>query len=468
MDKQLLRNLPKMDLLLAHPALGEDTGLPYYARKEGARAALEGARQAILDGTMTTLPTLDTLAADAARRAALTCRSHLRRVINATGVVLHTNLGRSPLGDAAARAVYEAARGYSNLEYDLETGRRGSRFSHVDELICSLTGAQAALAVNNNAAAVFLMLSALAAGKGVAISRGELVEIGGSFRVPEIMARSGARLIEVGTTNKTHLDDYRRAIDEQGAEILLKVHTSNFKLVGFTEEVPLEELTALGREKGVPVFHDLGSGALFSNPALGVPEGPTVEDSVKAGADVICFSGDKLLGGPQAGIAIGRAEYIQAMKKNQFARVVRIDKLTLAALEATLGLYRDPALAAAQIPTLAMLGAGQGELEDRARAAAARLEAALGPSCAISLSPDVGEVGGGSLPGVPLPTYVVELAPAHMGVDALEQALRGWETPIIGRIRRDRYVLDPRTLTQEDWDEIVRALTAILTPGEEN
>ena len=465
MDKQLLQALPKMDVLLAHPALEQAGDLPYHALKEGARAALDAVRRAILEGQLTTPPQADDIARDAVARARLACRSHLRRVINATGVVLHTNLGRAPLGETAAKAVYDAARGYSNLEYDLESGHRGSRFSHVDSLICALTGAQAALAVNNNASAVFLMLSALAAGKGVAISRGELVEIGGSFRVPEIMARSGARLIEVGTTNKTHLSDYRRAIEEQGAEILLKVHTSNFKLVGFTEEVPLEELTALGREKRIPVFHDLGSGALFSDATLGVPQGPTVEDSVKAGCDVICFSGDKLLGGPQAGIAIGKAEYIQAMKKNQFARVVRIDKLTLAALEATLRLYQDPALAASHIPTLSMLGAGQAELKARAQAQTARLSELLGKACALDIAPDNGEVGGGSLPGVPLPTWVVELAPAAMGVDALEQALRGWETPIIGRIRKDRYVLDPRTLTDEEWDEIARALTTILTPS---
>ena len=312
MDKHLFQQLPKMDVLLAHPVLltAQEEGVPYYALKEAARAQLDRLRRGILDGSVEALPGLDALAVQTVEQARRACRPHLRAVINATGVVLHTNLGRAPLGEAAARAVYEAARGYSNLEYDLEEGRRGSRFSHVDGLLCSLTGAEAALAVNNNAAAVFLMLSALAAGKKVAISRGELVEIGGSFRVPEIMARSGAQLIEVGTTNKTHLSDYRRAVEEQGAEILLKVHTSNFQLIGFTEEVSLEDLVSLGREKGIPVFHDLGSGALFDDPALGVPAGPTVEESVKAGADVVCFSGDKLLGGPQAGIALGKKAYI--------------------------------------------------------------------------------------------------------------------------------------------------------------
>ena len=463
MDKALLQQLPKMDVLLTYPALVEaQSELPYHALKEAARAQLDGLRRGILDGSITALPDTAVLAQAAITQARAACRPHLRRVINATGVVLHTNLGRAPLGEEAAKAVYEAARGYSNLEYNLDEGRRGSRFSHVDKLICSLTGAEGALAVNNNAAAVFLLLSALAAGKKVAISRGELVEIGGSFRVPEIMARSGAHLIEVGTTNKTHLSDYRRAIEEQGAEILLKVHTSNFKLIGFTEEVSVEDLVALGKEHGVPVFHDLGSGALFTDSALGVPDGPTVEDSLKAGADVVCFSGDKLLGGPQAGIAIGKKEYIEAMKKNQFARVVRIDKLTLAALEATLRFYEDHALAARRIPTLSMLGATREELRVRAEAFAAALAEKLGTRCTVTTAPDTGEVGGGSLPGVPLPTWVVELAPVNCSLDALEKALRAWETPIVGRIRHEKYVLDPRTLTHEDGEEIVRALDAIL------
>ncbi len=464
MDKNLFQQLPKMDVLLAHPAFvaAQDEGMPYHALKEAARAVLDELRQGILDGAVTALPGLEELAGRALARAREACRPHLRAVINATGVVLHTNLGRAPLGEAAALAVYEAARGYSNLEYDLEQGRRGSRFSHVDQLLCSLTGAEAALAVNNNAAAVFLMLSALAAGKKVAISRGELVEIGGSFRVPEIMARSGAELIEVGTTNKTHLSDYRRAVEEQGAEILLKVHTSNFQLIGFTEEVSLEDLVALGREKGIPVFHDLGSGALFNDPALGVPAGPTVEESVKAGADVVCFSGDKLLGGPQAGIALGKKAYIQAMKKDQFARVVRIDKLTLSALETTLRFYQDHALAAKSIPVLSMLGASQETLKARALEQAQRLKERLGNRCAVTTGPDVGEVGGGSLPGVPLPTWVVELQPTNLSVSALEAALRRWETPIVGRVSHDRYLLDPRTLTAGDWEEILRALDAIL------
>ena len=455
--------IPKMDVLLAHPTiLSAQSDLPYYAIKDGCHTTLDKLRDDIRSGAVTEMPSMDALASNVIFYAKRLCQPHLRRVINGTGVVLHTNLGRAPLGEIAANAVFDAARGYSNLEYDIEAGKRGSRFSHVEDLLCTLTGTEAAIAVNNNAAAVFLMLSALAAGKRVAISRGELVEIGGSFRVPEIMARSGAQLIEVGTTNKTHLSDYRSAIEAQGAEILLKVHTSNFHIVGFTEEVSLEELVALGREFDVPVFHDLGSGALFSDRCLGVPAGPTVEDSVKAGADVICFSGDKLLGGPQAGIAIGKKEYINQMRKDQFARVVRIDKLTLAALEATLRLYRDPELAGRTIPTLAMLGARQEDLKSRAVAAMESLTRRFSSVCDFSIAPDNGEVGGGSLPAVPLPTWVVELAPHAVSVDKLEQSLRAWNVPIVGRISHDQYLLDVRTLTGDDWAEIQLALDSVL------
>lgn len=467
MDKSLLQQLPKMDVLLAHPALAAaQQSLPYHALRDGARLALDHLRQSVLDGALTALPPAEEIAADAVRRAELACRPHLRPVINGTGVVLHTNLGRAPLGETAANAVYQAARGYSNLEYEIAAGRRGSRFSHVDGLLCSLTGAQSALVVNNNAAAVFLMLSALAAGKKVAISRGELVEIGGSFRIPDIMARSGALLVEVGTTNKTHLDDYRRAVEEQGAEILLKVHTSNFQIIGFTQEVPIEALAALGRELRVPVFHDLGSGALFRRTELAVPHGPTVEDSVAAGADVVCFSGDKLLGGPQAGIVIGGKSYLDRMRQDQFARVVRIDKLTLAALEATLRCYQDSALAARRIPTLAMLTTTPEELKLQAQRQRDRLEERFGSFCAFTIAPDSGEVGGGSLPGVPLPTWVVELSPRALSAGALEQRLRGWTTPIVGRVRREQYVLDPRTLTEEDWAEIMRALASVFSAGQ--
>lgn len=439
MNRQLLQRLPKMDVLLAHPAIASaQEELPYYALKEAARTALEELRRGILDGTVEVLPDLDTLAAQTTARARASCRPHLRAVINGTGVVLHTNLGRAPLGEEAARAVYEAARGYSNLEYDIDSGRRGSRFSHIEPLICSLTGAEAALAVNNNAAAVFLMLSALAGGKKVAISRGELVEIGGSFRVPEIMARSGAQLVEVGTTNKTRPADYAAALDAGEAQVLLKVHPSNFRVVGFTQAVSLPELGALARGRGVPLFCDLGSAA---------PGSPELAGAV-AWADVCCFSGDKLLGGPQAGILLGKAEQLGRLRADPLFRALRPGKLALAALEATLLDWRD----GTAVPVSAMLSAPPEELRRRAEALAEALSP-LHPCTAVETQ---GEVGGGARPGESLPAWAAALEPA----EALEAHLRAWRVPILGRIHRGKLLLDVRTLLPGDEAEIAAALAA--------
>ena len=421
-----LRRLPKMDLLLSHPLLLE-SGLPRALLRAAAREELGEARR-----TPGSLPGVDELARRTAARAAAARQPHLRRVINATGVVLHTNLGRAPLAEWAAQAAYEAARGYSNLEYDLETGTRGSRHAHVESLLCKLTGAEAALCVNNNAAALCLMLSALGLGKGVAVSRGELVEIGGGFRVPDIMARSGARLIEVGTTNKTRLADYRRA----GAELLLKVHTSNYEILGFTEETTLAQLSQLG----LPLLCDLGSGALSEDIFPQLPC-PTVEGALRDGAHVVCFSGDKLLGGPQAGVAVGRKEYIEAMKQDPMARAFRIDKLSLAALEATLQLYEG---GWEHIPTLSMLNATPEELREKALALARR--------CGGEVLPVRGQVGGGSMPNLDLPSWAV-------AVRASAAQLRRRAVPIIARTHRGRVLLDVRTLSGEDMDEIVEALT---------
>ena len=428
-----LRRLPKMDLLLSHPLLA-DSPLPRALLRAAAREELNLAR-----ANPTSLPSADVLARRTLTRAEGEARPHLRRVINATGVVLHTNLGRAPLAEAAAQAAYEAARGYSNLEYDLDTGTRGSRHAHVEEILCKLTGAEAALTVNNNAAAVFLMLSALGTGKGVAVSRGELVEIGGGFRVPDIMARSGAQLIEVGTTNKTRLSDYVNS----SADLILKVHTSNYEIVGFTEETGVAELSTLG----LPVLYDLGSGALSpaSFPAL---PGPTVAGALKDGADVVCFSGDKLLGGPQAGIVVGRREYIEAMKRDPMARAFRIDKLSLAALEATLLLYIGDR--GEQIPTLTMLNAQSLDLKEKAEALAAR--------CKGKILAVTGRVGGGSMPNQTLPSWAV-------AVDATAEQLRNWSTPIIARVHQGKTLLDVRTLTGEDMDEIVEALASLTKGG---
>ena len=358
---------------------------------------------------------------------------------------MHTNLGRACLAEAAAAAVAEVARGYSTLEYDVLTGGRGERYSHVEALLTSLTGAEAAFVVNNNAAAVLLILSALAEGGEVVASRGELVEIGGSFRVPEIMESCGARLREVGTTNKTHLSDYERAIGPD-TRALMKVHTSNFRIVGFTESVPRAEMAALGHAHNLAVIEDLGSGSLQGE--------PTVQDSVRAGVDVISFSGDKLLGGPQAGIIIGKKQYIDRLKRHPLTRAMRVDKLTLAALEATLRLYAS-GTAFEQVPTLAMLAAKPETLFARAEALAKALCAAGAEAEPVSVED---QVGGGSVPMQMLPSFAVSVSPAAgRSVEALEAALRLGEPPIIGRIDHGRYLLHVRTLREADFAAIANA-----------
>ena len=453
MKKELLRRIPKVDELLRAPALAAlEAEAP--ALTAAVRAELEELRARVLDGGCDDLPDEGALCAAVTARVRRAGLPSLRPVVNGTGVVLHTNLGRACLSPQAAEAAQAAARSYSTLEYDVETGGRGLRYAHVESLLTELTGAESALVVNNNAAAVLLLLSATAAGGEVVVSRGELVEIGGSFRVPDIMEACGCRLREVGTTNKTHLFDYERAIGPE-TRALLRVHTSNFRIVGFTETVPMAELTALGRQRGLPVFEDLGSGALLDLTPFGVPDEPTAPAAVKAGADVVSFSGDKLLGGPQAGILVGKKQYIDLLKKHPLTRAMRVDKMTLAALEATLRSYRD-GTAARDIPVLRMLGAPAAELCRRAELLCALL-AEKGVSAETVQTEE--QVGGGSAPTRLLPGWAVAVAPAGLTVDGLEEALRRRETPIIGRIARDRYLLDLRTLRDEDFPEIVRGLS---------
>ena len=437
MNPELLRRLPKMDLLLARPALAEHP-LPYPVKRQAARQVLNDCRRALLEGVLASVPGPEELEGAVLRLAERLSRPALGRVINATGVVLHTNLGRAPLSRRAAEAVGQAARGYSNLEYDLPNRRRGRRGEAAEELLCALTGAEGALAVNNNAAAVFLLLSALAAGQGVAISRGELVEIGGGFRVPDILARSGARLAEVGTTNKTRPADYAAALESGAAQAMLKVHPSNFRVVGFTQAASLPELGELARSHGVPLFCDLGSAA---------PGSPELKEAV-TWADVVCFSGDKLLGGPQAGILLGRAELIGRLRADPLARALRIDKLSLAALEATLLDWRD----GTAVPVSAMLSAEPAELRARAEA----LREALNPLCPCDVVETAGEAGGGANPGEALPAWAAALEPA----EELEAFLRGWRVPILGRIHRGKLLLDVRTLLPGDGGEIAAALAA--------
>lgn len=455
MNQDLLRNIPKVDELLKEPVVAAlMERMPVQTVTDAVRAALESLRREVLAGMRKVLPDRAELCARVETLAHMAALPSLRGVINGTGVVLHTNLGRACLSERAAEAAGNAARNYCTLEYDVAAGCRGHRCAHVEGLLTRLTGAESALAVNNNAAAVLLILSAMAAGGEVAVSRGELVEIGGSFRIPDIMEICGARLREVGATNKTHLADYEKAIGEE-TRALMKVHTSNFCILGFTETVPLAGLVALGHERGLPVIEDLGSGSLLDLERLGLHDEPTVQMSVAAGVDLISFSGDKLLGGPQAGIIVGREKYLAPLREHPLYRAMRLDKMTLAALEATLRAYAD-GTAETEIPTLAMLGAAPKTIHVRAQKLCA-LVRKVGVEAEVTQEED--QVGGGSVPAQLLETFAVAVTPKHGSVDALEAAMRLRDRPVIGRIAHDRYLLDARTLREDEFDCIVQALT---------
>ena len=452
MSNEILRKIPKMDTLLAHPAIAECRDeYGHAAVLSATRNVLDNLRESCLRGE-TAIPTNDALAAQVVERVRREGIPSLRRVINATGVLLHTNLGRAPLAECAAQRAIEVACGYSTLEYSVLDGGRGSRHAHVARLLSELTGAEDAMVVNNNAAAVLLMLTVMAKGRDVVISRGELIEIGGSFRIPDIMALSGVILREVGTTNRTRIEDYAAAIGEQTGA-LMKAHTSNYKIVGFTQEASLAELADLGHEHGIPVLYDLGSGTLLPMQDFAMDE-PRVADCVQKGADVLCFSGDKLLGGPQAGILLGRKAHIARMKTHPLARALRVDKMTLAALEATLCLYRDPTRAMEEIPVLRMLS----EPVEALRGKAERLVSLLGflsPAPVVLEEP--GRVGGGTAPGETLPSVAVALA-SDRGADWLMVALRRHEPPIIARVARELLLLDMRTVEEADFPRIVECL----------
>ena len=450
---KLLRRIPKVDEILKRPELMQ-LDMPQTVVTDLVRDTLDQLRKGILTGSVTELPDENILCAQICQMANLASKRSLRRVINATGVTLHTNLGRACLSERAVAAAVEVAGRYSTLEYDLEKGARGSRHSHVEGLLCRLTGAEGALVVNNNAAAVLMILTAVGKGGEVITSRGELVEIGGSFRIPEIMEQCGCRLREVGATNKTHLRDYERAIGPETCA-LLKVHTSNYRIMGFSESVSLRELVELGKERSLPVIEDLGSGCFYDLERCGIHGEPVVMDSVKAGVDIISFSGDKLLGGPQAGIIIGKAEWIKQLKQHPLARAMRVDKMTLAALEATLESYLDSEQAEKEIPTLRMLSAKPEQLHYRAQVLQQQLEEAGVPCQVIG---EVDQVGGGSVPTQLLDTYAVAVIPKNCSVDALEEKLRRMEPPIIGRIAKERYLLDLRTLWDDDIPLIVKNL----------
>ncbi|MCS7149587.1 MAG: L-seryl-tRNA(Sec) selenium transferase [Caldimicrobium sp.] len=380
---------------------------------------------------------------------------HLRRVINGTGVIVHTNLGRAPLAKEVISQLLEVALKYSNLELNLLTGKRGSRYSHVEELLLELTGAEAALVVNNNASAVLISLNTLAQGREVIVSRGEMVEIGGSFRIPEVMGWAGCILIEVGTTNKTHLFDYERAINEKTA-LLLKVHKSNYAIVGFTKEVTAEALVTLGHSRGIPVMEDLGSGSFIDFSKYGLAKEPTVQESIKAGVDVVTFSGDKLLGGPQAGIILGKKEIIEKIRRNPLNRAIRIDKLTLAALEGTLRLYRDESIAIQAIPVLNMMLCPVEKIKRRAQRLARELKN-TSPSFQVKLIKTYAKTGGGALPLLDIPSYGVALKIEGVSPQILSEKLRMADPPILGITMDDFLVLDGRTLFDEDLQYIKTA-----------
>ncbi len=374
---------------------------------------------------------------------------------------MHTNLGRSLLSERAVAAVAEVAGGYSTLEYDVASGERGSRHVHCEEMLCRLTGAEAAIAVNNNASAVMMAISALSRGKEAIVSRGQLVEIGGSFRVPDIMAESGATMVEVGTTNKTHLRDYENAITERTG-LLLKVHSSNFRVIGFTQEIGVSDLVELGDRTGVPVYEDQGSGVLVDLRRWGLPYEPTVGESIAAGAHLVSCSGDKLLGGPQAGILLGRKEIIDRLKKHPLARVLRLDKMTLAALEVTLRTYLDEDRALAEIPTLRMLTTPVEEIRARADSFADRLRTACGDTAEIGAADDVGRAGGGALPMADIPSAVASVAPRGMNEVELEKRLRLGEPTIVARIKGGRLLFDMRTLQLAEESLVIGRIAAIL------
>ena len=448
------RGIPSVDALLASPEFEPILkGFPRKLVVKVTRIVIQEIRNSLLAGDKDTEPDGPSYYAQTVLiRLGQETMPSLRGVINATGVVLHTNLGRAPLAEVAADAMATTARGYSNLEYDVESGRRGSRYDHCVKLLRELTGAEDAIVVNNNAAALVLVLNTTARGKGVAVSRGELVEIGGGFRIPEILERAGAFLVEVGSTNRTRLSDYQNSIKKDKVAAILKVHRSNFRITGFTEDASLTSLADLANEEGIPLLHDLGSGLFVASDALALPAEPLAADSLSAGADLVAVSGDKLLGGPQAGIILGNSELINSLRQNPLCRALRVDKVTLAGLEATLQLYRDPGQALESIPTLRMLGNTPESLGKRCEELAAEL---TGLGIGSSIVESEGRVGGGTYPGVKLPGFALALDGPH-GAEALAMHLRNGDPPVIARIVDKRVFIDLRTVLPGQENDLVR------------
>ncbi|MEX2356224.1 MAG: L-seryl-tRNA(Sec) selenium transferase [Thermaerobacterales bacterium] len=458
-----LRAIPAVHRLLESPGGVELAATFGHERAATALAqAADQIRQQVLAGGSVDTAALrpETITERAAAALAELACPGPHPVINATGIVLHTNLGRAVLADSARRMVDIVSSRYTNLEYDLPLGERGSRHAHAEPLLQAVTGAEAAMVVNNNAAAVLLALSAVAAPGEVIVSRGELVEIGGAFRIPDVMAQSGAAMVETGTTNKTHLHDYRAAITENTA-MLLKVHTSNYRIVGFTQDVPLTDLAQLGRQFELPLMIDLGSGVIPDVSPFGLTGEPTVAETLEQGADLVTFSGDKLFGGPQAGILAGSRALIDRCRRHPLARALRVDKLTLAALTATLALYLKPDRAMAEIPTLRMLTCSESELAGRAAQLARRLGQVLPSTVGITVVAGTSQAGGGALPELDLPTSLVSLTNLAPGISAWERLLRRRRPPVIARLHHDTLLLDPRTIFSDQEETLIQAFAAV-------
>ncbi len=460
----LLRELPSVDRLMRESLLEDlQLKLPRRVVLQAVQETIDTYRSYITSNAsdQSLLPqTGDLHPANLAQEALVLAEKkagmNLKPLVNATGIIIHTNLGRAPLSEQAVKALTDIAANYNNLELSLENGKRGSRQEHLESLLCEISGAEAAIALNNNAAAVFMALNALAGGLEVVVSRGQLVEIGGSFRIPEIMAASGAKLVEVGTTNKTYLRDYEAVVNENTAAFL-KVHTSNYHMVGFTAEVETSELAGLAHKHNLLLIEDLGSGVFLDLEKYGLPPEPRVQDSVSAGADLVTFSGDKMLGGPQCGIIVGREDLVARIRKNQLARAMRVDKFTIAALEATMRLYLDEEKAIREIPVWRMLTAEPALLEERAKTLASRF-AEIAGSANISVVRGVSKVGGGALPTAELPTYLVVVKPMEVKAERVVENLRLNNPPVILRLQHDMLLFDPRTVFEDQEDILVQAL----------
>ncbi len=462
---EILRRLPAVDQVLKWPEIRDI--LEKHPRKlvlSAIRESLDARRKSILEMLDAPESGIDakSILSDILNRLERLSRFTLVPVVNATGIIVHTNLGRSLLAEEALARLQIISSSYSNLEYDLSKGQRGSRYVHAEDILCELTGAEAALVVNNNAGAVLLVLNTLARGKEVIVSRGQLVEIGGAFRIPDVMERSGARLRDVGCTNRTHLRDYEEAINENTA-LLMKVHNSNYMIVGFTKEVPLPDLVDLAHRHNLLAVEDLGSGSFIDLSQYGLRKEPTAQEAIKSGVDVVTFSGDKLLGGPQAGIILGKKDLIARFKKNPLTRALRIDKLTLAALEATLRLYRDPDTALDRIPTLKMITAPMEELTVRAERLKNLLREVASGEFDFEVENNFSQVGGGALPGQNIPTRVVAITSKKYNASRIEKTLRSFDPPIIGRIEHDTYLLDVRTMNDKDFETVKRAFLRLVS-----